>query len=166
MVRSPPFQGGSTGSNPVGITLHFKGINMERLFSKVEKTDSCWNWKGATRGKNGYGAVKVDGKVVSVHKLFYVKYKGEIPEKLLVSHTCNNKLCVNPDHLKLVTAKENHSNGVKRGTIKPQKNEHLKVHPSLSAYRNGCRCEGCKELHRLAMRKTRAKRKALLLDIV
>lgn len=131
----------------------------ERLLSKVEKTDSCWNWKGATRGKNGYGAMKVDGKVVSVHKFAYTLYRGEIPEKLLVSHTCHNKLCVNPDHLKLVTPKENHNEGVRRGTIVPPKHEHLKVHPGQSAYRNGCRCEGCKEAHRLAMVKFRLKRK-------
>lgn len=132
---------------------------MEKYNSKIEKTDSCWNWKGATRGKNGYGAVKVDGKVVSVHKLFYIKYKGEIPEKLLVSHSCHNKLCVNPDHLKLVTAKENYEDALKRGTITPPKHEHLKIHPSQSAYRNGCRCEGCKEEHRMAMRRHRAKSK-------
>jgi len=130
---------------------------VQRFISKLEKTDSCWIWKGATRGKNGYGAVKVDGKVVSVHKYFYIKYKGEIPEKLLVSHTCNNKLCVNPDHLKLVTSKENYHNALQRGTITPQRNEHLKVHPSQSAYRNGCRCDGCKEEHRLAVKRFRAK---------
>ena len=131
----------------------------ERLLSKVEKTDSCWNWKGATRGKNGYGAMKVDGKVVSVHKLSYTLYRGEIPQNLLVSHTCHNSLCVNPDHLKLVTPKENHNEGVRRGTIVPQKHEHLKVHPSQSAYRNGCRCDGCKEVHRMAMSSFRFKRK-------
>ena len=131
----------------------------ERLLSKVEKTDSCWNWKGATRGKNGYGAMKVDGKVVSVHKLAYTLYRGEIPQNLLVSHTCHNSLCVNPDHLKLVTPKENHNEGVRRGTIVPQKHEHLKVHPSQSAYRNGCRCDGCKEVHRMAMSSFRFKRK-------
>jgi hypothetical protein len=132
---------------------------MERFFSKVEKTDSCWIWMGATRGKNGYGALKVDGKVVSAHKFFYTKFKGEIPDKHLVSHTCHNKLCVNPDHLFLVTPKENYDNAVKRGTIVPPKNEHLKRHPSLSAYRNGCRCDDCRSLHTLAMRRFRAKNK-------
>jgi hypothetical protein len=132
---------------------------MERFFSKVKKTRKCWNWIGGTRGKNGYGAVKVEGKVISVHKFAYMKLKGEIPENYFVSHKCNNKLCVNPKHLILVTAKENYQNGVKRGTITPPKNEHLKKHPSRSAYRNGCRCEGCKILHTLAMRKYRAKDK-------
>jgi hypothetical protein len=28
---------------------------MERFFSKVEKTDSCWIWMGATRGKTVTG---------------------------------------------------------------------------------------------------------------
>jgi hypothetical protein len=132
---------------------------VERFLSKVEKTESCWIWKGATRGKNGYGAFKVDGKVVSAHKYAYIKFKGEIPPNKLVSHTCHNKLCVNPDHLTLVSAKENYAIGFLRGTIKPPKNEHLKVHPGLSAYRNGCRCEGCKEVHKIAMRKFRNKGK-------
>lgn len=128
---------------------------MDRIIAKVNKTDTCWLWTGSTRNPNGYGAVKIDGKVVSVHRLFYLKYKGQIPEKMLVSHTCHNKLCVNPEHLILVTYKENFDIALKKGTIKTPKHEHLKKHPSLSAYRNGCRCEGCKELHKIAMRKTR-----------
>ena len=162
MVRSPPFQGGSTGSNPVGITiliLLFWSYIMERFFSRVEKTDSCWIWKGGTRGKNGYGAIKIDGKTVSVHKYAYTKLKGEIPDKHDISHTCNNKLCVNPDHIIAITRKQNYDNAVKRGTITPPKNEHLKKHPSLSAYRNGCHCDGCKKLKAEAQRRYRSKGK-------
>lgn len=132
---------------------------MDRIIAKVNKTDTCWLWTGSTRNPNGYGAVKIDGKVVSVHRLFYSKYKGHIPEKMLVSHTCDNKLCVNPDHLILITAKENYNKGLEKGTIKYQKNEHLKKHPSLSAYRNGCRCDGCKQLNTLKQRNSRSKAK-------
>lgn len=84
-------------------------------------------------------------------------HNGEIPPKMLVSHSCHNKLCVNPNHLKLVTSKENYDDAVRRGTITPQKNEHLKKHPSRSAYRNGCRCDGCKELHRIAIMEYRSR---------
>ena len=143
-------------NNSVFILLFWSYI-MDRFFSKVEKTDSCWIWKGATRDKNGYGAIKVDGKVVSTHRYAYEKINGNIPNKLDISHTCNNQLCVNPEHLISVTRKQNYDNAVKRGTIIPNKNEHLKKHPSLSAYRNGCHCDGCKKLQAEAQRRYRAK---------
>jgi hypothetical protein len=129
---------------------------MDRFFANVEKTDSCWIWKGAIRNEDGYGAIKVDGKTISVHRYSYEKHKGEIPKGMLVSHRCHNKLCVNPDHLITVTPKENYDMAVKRGTIIPPKNEHLKKHPSRSAYKNGCRCSGCTELQKLAQRRYRS----------
>lgn len=132
---------------------------MERFFAKVKKTESCWNWNGGTRGENGYGAIKIAGKVKSAHKYSYILHKGDVPENLSVSHTCHNKLCVNPEHLILVTKKENYDNAVKRGTIKPNMNEHLKKHPSLSAYKNGCRCSECTSLQTTAVREFRRKKK-------
>lgn len=130
---------------------------MERFFNKVAKRDSgCWEWTGCLRGKTGYGAIKSNGKTMDTHRFSYELHKGAIPEGLLVCHTCDNRLCVNPDHLFLGTYKENYDDAVAKGRIKPNLNQHLIIHPSRSAYKRGCRCDECKKIKRDQARVYRA----------
>lgn len=82
----------------------------ERLWRSVTKTQGCWLWTGRDNG-HGYGTlgVKVGDKwgVVYVHRLSYELHKGQIPEGLQIDHICNTRNCVNPEHLRVVTAREN-----------------------------------------------------------
>jgi len=74
------------------------------LYTKDSVT-GCWNWTGKV-GLKGYGILPRPFK--GAHRWIYEQIHGEINNpKLYVCHKCNNKLCVNPDHLYLGTAKDN-----------------------------------------------------------
>ena len=81
----------------------------ERFWSKVEKTDFCWNWTATT--SSGYGTFKINKKTNLSHRLSYEDFYGKIPKGLQIDHLCRNKRCVNPEHLEAVTSRENTMRG-------------------------------------------------------
>lgn len=89
--------------------LQIQGNDDARFWSKIEKTDSCWNWVGAVLD-NGYSQFRVGLGHTSGHRYSYEKLIGPIPEGLQVDHMCHNRRCVNPSHLRAVTAKQNIEN--------------------------------------------------------
>ena len=135
---------------------------MKRFFDKIEKTDTCWIWKAGLRGKTGYGAFKLNSKVIDAHRVSYELHHGVIPDGVYVCHTCDNRKCVNPDHLFLGTAKDNWQDGFDKNRIKLLggiDTEKLKKHPSRGAYLRGCRCSECKAINAMRVKRYRERLK-------
>ena len=89
---------------------------MKRFWEKVNKSgvNKCWNWTASCDGK-GYGQFSLNGKNHRAHRIAWEFCEGKIPDKLFVCHKCDNKKCVNPDHLFLGTALSNVQDMDKKG---------------------------------------------------
>lgn len=89
----------------------------DRFWDKVDKSGDCWEWTGAITS-GGYGSIGVEGKILQAHRFIM-----DAPDDVCVLHKCDNRSCVNPDHLYFGDKKQNakdrdvrHRNGMQKLT--------------------------------------------------
>jgi len=91
-------------------------INVKEIEYKID-SNNCWictSHKANNCNGIAYPRVTRNGKVQTVAKFMFLKYKGQLPEGHLIRHKCDNPLCINPEHLETGTHEDNMRDKVER----------------------------------------------------
>jgi hypothetical protein len=102
--------------------------HIEKFFYHVDKFGDfpehapgigrCWNWT-AYVNKFGYGVAWNGEKIIRAHRLSWAIKNGDIPPGLCVLHKCDNRKCVNTEHLFLGTAEDNMLDCIRKKRLNP-----------------------------------------------
>lgn len=90
---------------------------MNRFWSKVDRRGGheCWNWTAGTFAQ-GYGQFWWNGGPQKAHRMAFELTNGSIPEGTFILHSCDNRLCCNPAHLRAGTHMDNMTDMTRRRT--------------------------------------------------
>lgn len=72
---------------------------------RIEIVGDCWVWKNAVNSK-GYPCVGINKVTYLVHHLVWLVKHGPVPKTHQIHHRCENKRCINDQHLELLTPTE------------------------------------------------------------
>lgn len=107
-------------------------MNLDRFWDRVEKTASCWLWRGPCN-RNGYAvwSYNENSKRIPVlgHRLSWSLENTDIPKGMCICHKCDVKHCVNPNHLFLGTYKDNMQDAVHKGRMASGDRHGSRTHP-------------------------------------
>ncbi len=131
----------------------------ERFWEKVHHLENgCWEWTGCK--SNGYGQFGINGKLIYAHRFAFELTQGQVPLGMELDHLCRNHSCVNPNHLEIVTHRENILRGINVIATNSQVTHCPQGHPYdlLNTYflPNGGR--DCRICRREAKRRWRARK--------
>ena len=147
-----------------------KGYNTKPAIIKIANSIAinergCWVWTKSL-GRDGYAKVMVKHRRHIAHRLSYETFNGPIPEGLVIDHLCRNRACVNPEHLRATTQRENVLCGEGRAAVNARKTHCPSGHPYSGdnlRVRPGMYGRVCKACHRINRKRDRdAKREVSL----
>lgn len=115
-----------------GNGVEFRGKPKAQLLSRISKnpTTGCWNWMGAIFKGSNYGQFSnraLSKSPTTAHRASWEILKGPIPEGKMVLHKCDNRKCVNPNHLYLGDNSSNMRDRSQRGFVHQMRLNEQKV---------------------------------------
>jgi hypothetical protein len=117
-----------------------------RFWSKVRKSDQCWEWSGCLR--NGYGCFTIGRSTLLAHRVVWEMVYGRgAAQGSFICHTCDNPPCVRPDHLFLGNNSLNMIDSVQKKRHRNARKTHC-VHGHLFDQANTYRLNGKRECRR------------------
>lgn len=118
-------------------------------------SNGCWNWNRFV-DHNGYGSFRIKGNTRTAHRVIWELLRGKVPEGLVLDHLCRNRKCVNPEHLEVVTQRENCMRGLiggkthcKNGHLFDEENTLISQGEKQYTRRN---CKSCDRIRKRAYR--------------
>lgn len=101
----------------------------DRIMARSRQDDSgCWLWTGFMR-PDGYANSRYKWHKTLAHRVSYMAFKGPIPEGLVIDHICRVRHCVNPEHLRAITFRENVLIGISPTARHARQTHCLRGHP-------------------------------------
>lgn len=128
-----------------------KPHTVESLLERTRQNGDCKEWTGACRS-NGYGVTVYKGTGTTTHRVMYELIHGEVNPDMEIDHTCNNRKCINPDHLQLVDHKTNML--LARNRRKTCKKGHEWNEKNTYEYKGGRFCRKCRAEYQAKLRST------------
>lgn len=123
----------------------------DKLAAESVWRGACLEWTGGV-GRHGYGQVyppRPHNGPILAHRLAFAIATGTLPDGAFILHSCDNRRCVNPAHLRAGTHVENMADMVARGRHRYSQRTHCRRGHELTAdniyatARGGRMCKTC-----------------------
>lgn len=136
---------------------------IDRFMAKVDKTDTCWVWKGATSSNGGYGLffsgeyrdndIKKPINVYAHRWYWEYVHRSQLDNSVQLDHLCRTSTCVNPDHLEEVDVQTNIQRGMNVHVARRRIEEILEIN-ELSDEDRGVLKKAVEILQKISTQKT------------
>lgn len=90
-------------------------VRSKRKFDFSIDDNNCFVCTSHKGYKGGYPQCRWNGKTANIHKIIYTECFGEVPKGIDIRHKCDNKKCINPEHMHTGTRQDNVNDAINRG---------------------------------------------------